>query len=335
MSSHEQAAGNGSLVESTGKKSRKEAKSTTNGAHKRKRDGEEGQRIKAKKQKSDKRRKDEVEETVKSNGAVERAPTVQHETTMSQQDQTTDSRLPPSSDSPFHIQTSSLFLPLAPISQQYPLEGICAEHISPLILTYYPPFDGVVLAYNNARLSDQPFGDDGAAVALHSIDEYAVSWTWLTAEFLLFRPQKGQWLEGQVNLQNEGHVGLICWNLFNASIERQRLPADWEWWEGDELAEAEDEQTGYYVDADGAKISGSIRFRVKDMESSHDKGGGFLHIEGTMLDDDGEAKLYQDAKSRGMLGRRSNVVRDFGSTSLGAPRDIELGEGFSKAHGKT
>jgi hypothetical protein len=45
---------------------------------------------------------------------------------------------------------------LAPISQLHSLAGICAEHLSPLILTYYPPFKGVVLSYSNAQLSKHP-----------------------------------------------------------------------------------------------------------------------------------------------------------------------------------
>ncbi|TVY54832.1 DNA-directed RNA polymerase I subunit rpa43, partial [Lachnellula suecica] len=128
----------------------------------------------------------------------------------------------PDNISPFHLQTSSLFLPLAPVSQKKPLEGLCAEHLSPLILTYYPPLAGVLLSYHNPRLSEKPFGNDGTEeVLLQNIDEYAVSWAWVTAEFLLFKPEKGAWLEGYVNLANEGHVGIVCWNLFNASIERK------------------------------------------------------------------------------------------------------------------
>ncbi|PBP25479.1 RNA polymerase Rpb7-like domain-containing protein [Diplocarpon rosae] len=113
----------------------------------------------------------------------------------------------PSTVSPFHLQTSSLYLPLAPVSQKFPLEGICAEHLSPLLLTYYPPFKG-----------------------------------------------------------NEGHLGLVCWNLFNASIERKRLPSNWEWrdvadaregHEGDGETYAE-EGAGYYVDGEATSLGVAI-----------------------------------------------------------------------------
>jgi len=244
-----------------------------------------------------------------------------------------------SDDSPFHTQTSSLFLPLAPVSQKYPLEGLCAEHISPLILTYYPPLSGVVLAYSNPRLSEVPFGNDGEETLMQNIDEYAVSWTWVTCDFLLFKPGRGTYLEGYINLQNEGHLGVVCWNLFNASIQRKCLPADWRWVsaedqdagdvEGMNETYAED-GVGYWVDADGEKIEGTMRFRVREIETSHDKERGFLSIEGTMLSDEAENILLQEeaeqAPSRDSAGRRLGGMRSKGATSLGIPVEPDLME---------
>jgi DNA-directed RNA polymerase I subunit RPA43 len=248
--------------------------------------------------------------------------------------------------SPFHIQTCSLYLPLAPVSQKYPVEGICAEHLSPLILTYYPPFNGVVLSYSNPRLSEKPYGNDGVDVVLNNIDEYAVSWAWTTAEFLLFKPEKGAWLEGYINLQNEGHLGLVCWNLFNASIERKRLPPDWEWKDVSQMENPEDvgagetyaqDGVGYYVDGAGNKIEGTIRFRVKEIESSHDRERGFLSIEGTMLSMDDEDRLAQDEKNgteptRESAGRRLGGARALGATSLGVPVENEDADTNVKRH---
>ncbi|KAL3422588.1 DNA-dependent RNA polymerase i subunit a43 [Phlyctema vagabunda] len=239
----------------------------------------------------------------------------------------------PPNESPFHLQTCSLYLPLAPVSQRFPLEGLCAEHISPLILTYYPPFSGVVLSYSNPRISEVPYGDDGDSTLLKSIDEYAVSWAWLTADFLLFKPEKGAKLEGYVNLQNEGHLGIVCWNLFNASIERRRLPADWKWVGVDEEATAEgaevgenyaEDGIGYYVDGEGKRIEGSVKFRVRDIESSHDRERGFLSIEGTMLSEEAENELIEqsnETQNRGNAGRRLGGSRALGATSLGVPME--------------
>jgi DNA-directed RNA polymerase I subunit RPA43 len=295
---------------------------SSHGEKKRKRDhGEERHKSKSKKHKSDK---------------------------ASGQSSTLDT---PPTASPFHMQTSSLYLPLAPVSQKYPLEGMCAEHISPLILTYYPPFNGVVLSYSNPRLSEKPFGNDGEEVLLKNIDEYAVSWSWVTAEFLLFKPEKGAWLEGYINLQNEGHLGLVCWNLFNASIERKRLPPDWKWVDVSEMENEEadqeeggktyaDDGIGYYVDGEGKKIEGMVKFRVKEIESSHDRERGFLSIEGTMLSEEAEEELLESERdgmnnSKDSAGRRLGGSKALGATSLGVtvePDMMDMDAGSKKKH---
>ncbi|MCJ1362364.1 hypothetical protein MMC16_001467 [Acarospora aff. strigata] len=241
----------------------------------------------------------------------------------------------PVASSPFHVQTSSLYLPLSPITQLYPLKGLCAEHLSPLILTYYALFHGVVLSYCNARLSEQPATSDSTAgiTLARSVNEYAVSFIWVTADFLVFRPKQGGWIEGWVNLQNEGHLGLVCWNLFNVSIERKRLPKAWTWvTAGMEPARHEKkrrrkeaveepqskeisvngvtEGQGYFKDAEGNKIEGRVWFRVRDLESSlsSDKEKGFLSIEGSMLGDEEETEVLAQETAR-VRGRDNNKAR--------------------------
>ncbi|KAG9233225.1 hypothetical protein BJ875DRAFT_52985 [Amylocarpus encephaloides] len=237
---------------------------------------------------------------------------------------------PPPEQLPFHLQTSSLYLPLAPISQRHPLEGLCAEHLSPLILQYYPPFSGVIISYSHPRLAPKPFEDDGSAGTLmQNIDEFAVSWTWVTAEFLLFKMEKGTELEAYVNLQNEGHLGVVCWNLFNASIERKRLPSDWKWIEEDEVEVAEGEEEvyaeqGHFVNGQGEKIEGQVKFRIKDVEVSADKERGFVSIEGTMLSEEEEIELAESERNTGRVTPDPNARKVWpnkimSATSLGIP----------------
>lgn len=233
--------------------------------------------------------------------------------------------------SPFHIQTSSLYLPLSAVSQKYPIEGICAEYLSPLILTYYPPFNGLILSYSDPIISESPFQNDGDTVLMKNIDEYAVSWAWLTAEFLLLKPEKGTLLEGMITLQNEGLLAVVCWNLFNASIERGRLPNDWEWRETcgtvnygiDSQNQTNDEVTGFYVDRKGQRVEGLVKFRVADIESSQDKERGFLTIVGTMLSDEDEMAYVKSLRveektCRASAGRRLGGPKALGATNLGS-----------------
>lgn len=291
--------------------------------------------------KSEKKRKREIQED------TEPSPSKRHHPEHNSRSSAAHNDLAEASgsleDSHFYIQTSSLYLPLSPIAQLHPLQGLCAEHLSPLILTYYPSFHGVILSYSNVRLSEHlrrpGASGPGEMVLAKSIDEYAVSFVWVTADFVIFKPQRGGWIEGWINLQNEGHLGLVCWNLFNASIDRSRLPKEWKWVAGgtgalgksslkkrrksSEIGDLErqddsnnvEEVEGYFEDSKGQKIEGKIRFRVKDVvpSSTSEPEKGFLSIEGTVLEEDEEEEeddlVKQDKsnlrrKGRVPLGRR-------------------------------
>ena len=281
-------------------------------------------------EKSKKKRKRGAADEVQSRLA---SPTKKHRTNQQTKTYTAHSKSVVPSQiepvSPFYKQTSSLYLPLPPISQKHALQGICAEHVSPLILTYYPPFHGVIISYLNARLSTDPQTEASNPAYARAIDEYASSFIWLTADFLIFRPQKHSVIEGFVNLQSESTIGLLCLNFFNASIERKRLPKEWRWNPGgtrgvrkrtlrkagnDTMSDSDgmelhnhdvDEQTledaeGYFQDHAGKKIEGLLRFRVKDVDTSKsmDRETGFISIEGTMLSEGEEKQMQQQERMR-------------------------------------
>ena len=248
--------------------------------------------------------------------------------------------VPPPEDlfSPFYQQTSSFYLPLPPISQKHALQGICAEHISPLILTYYQPFHGVVISYSNARLSTNPQTDDSTPTFARAIDEYASSFIWLTADFVIFKPRRGSMIEGYVNLQSESTIGLLCLNFFNASVHRRRIPEEWKWipggtkvpWrrklkesergtmldsdgaekgEDDAAGQTLEDAEGYFQDQAGRKIEGLLRFRVVNVDTSKsmDRETGFVSIEGTMLSEDEEKRLQEQEKIRIPYTRRKQM----------------------------
>ena len=308
--------------------------------------------VKTKHKKKQREEREESEQVIKrkhrvltSSQAVEDSPQQKHQSSKSRS-RVADLEgieLGYSEDSPFHLQTFSLYLPLSPICQLYPLQGLCAEHLSPLILTYYPPFKGVILSYSNPRLSEEPSKHGGAedqgTVLAISVAEFAVSFVWLTVDFLVFKPQRGGWLEGWINLQSEGHLGVVCWNLFNASIERKRLPKEWRWVGGDtgrkskaklkksqEDPQSEDdkdalkdiqgaddarEDEGHFVDGQGNKVEGSIRFRVRDLDASMstDREKGFLSIEGTLMNMEEEERLTEQEQLAAQGGVRGSLSR--------------------------
>ncbi|PGG98484.1 hypothetical protein AJ79_08856 [Helicocarpus griseus UAMH5409] len=144
-------------------------------------------------------------------------------------------------NSPFHLITASLYVPLSPISisPTHALSSLEAEHLSPLLLTYYPPLRGLVLAYSDTSMSSTPppsapastsSKDDSQLPTLAvSAGEYGVLYVYLAATFLIFRPERGQELEACINVQSDGFLGAVVYNLFSVGIERRRLPQDWEW----------------------------------------------------------------------------------------------------------
>ena len=238
---------------------------------------------------------------------------------------------------PFYTQTVSQYLPLHPLGIHEPVQGYMNQHLEPLLNHYVPSFGGVLLSYRNPRIGSAPgeisltleSGMEDVAI-LESINEHAVSFGWLTVEIDIFRPSRGAWLEGLVNIQSGGHIGVVCWGKFNASIEAERLPRDWRWIDQHVRKEKDDAEpeaqeddatgahgevhaTGYWVDRDGAPIAADtpIRFRIKNYEVGSSGDYGYLSIEGTMLSEEDEVKkslrereIQKRKLSRGVAPRR-------------------------------
>ena len=166
-------------------------------------------------------------------------------------------------------------------------------------------------------------------------------------------------MEGSVNMQTEGHIGVVCFGKFNASIEARRLPSSWSWVSVDEfeddtagvLDEASslvtaDEQhgvirqfhsTGHWTDEQGQKVSGRLRFRIRNFDVGLSGDTSFLSLEGTMLSRDGERKLVaeearqvqlrRDKKSGGggggkRTGKEKRRVPDFAKTMFHIDEEV-------------
>ncbi|EGS19709.1 DNA-dependent RNA polymerase I subunit a43-like protein [Thermochaetoides thermophila DSM 1495] len=286
--------------------------------------------------------------------------------------------IPSDSDFPFYTQTISLYVPFFPAGFDKPLTNIAAQHLDPLLNHYSPILRGVLLSYSNLNLSDRPVRastihppTDQTPALLHSINEYAVGFGWLTFDAHLFVPARGKWMEGVVQLQNEGHIGVVCWNKFNASIEAKRLPKGWRWvdlakgnanpkpeppaeeqpqdssksdssdaLDGEELQVIEQmHTTGYWVTAQGKRVSGKLRFRIKNFDVGLAGDYGYLSIEGTCLDDAEEQALaaqeremerQRRAKQQargGLLRPMSRRVPEFSMTRFGREEQEEDGQG--------
>ncbi|EFY91160.1 DNA-dependent RNA polymerase I subunit A43 [Metarhizium acridum CQMa 102] len=227
---------------------------------------------------------------------------------------------------PFFKQTVSLYEPLYPNGWAQPITSCQYQHLQHLQNKYVPSLRGVLLNYQNVALGPRP-GRDGAATddetptTVVSQNEYAVGFGWITADVELFVPSRGAWMEGSVNLQTEGHIGVVCYGKFNASVEARRLPPAWKWVSNESpeahgfeetasVITADDHgvvrqihSTGFWVDGNGDRVKGKVRFRIRNFDAGTSGETSYLSLEGTMLDKDSEKKLVKEEARTAQMRR--------------------------------
>ncbi|KND87635.1 DNA-directed RNA polymerase I subunit RPA43 [Tolypocladium ophioglossoides CBS 100239] len=234
--------------------------------------------------------------------------------------------MPANPQFPFFSQTVSLYEPLYPTGWAQPVTSAQYQHLQHLQNKYVPSLRGVLLDYKNVAIGPNP-GRDGAATdddtptTVISQNEFAVGFGWITADVELFVPSRGAWMEGSVNLQTEGHIGVVCFGKFNASIEARRLPPAWKWVSNESpdaqgfeetasVITADDHgvvrqihSTGFWVDGSGARVKGKIRFQIRNFDAGTSGETSYLSLEGTMLDKGSEKKLVKEEARTAQMRR--------------------------------
>lgn len=229
---------------------------------------------------------------------------------------------------PFFSQTVSLYEPIYPVGWAQPVTSSEYQYLRHLLNRYVPALRGVLMNYSHVTLGPNPnrkgaAQDDESPTTIYSRGEYAVGYGWITADVELFVPSRGAWMEGSVNLQTEGHIGVVCFGKFNASIEARRLPKGWKWISNDDPeAEGMEEtgsvvapdehgvvrqvnSTGFWVDDNGDKVKGKIRFRIRNFDVGVSGETTYLSLEGTMLDKKAERVLVKE-EAEAAKARKSN-----------------------------
>jgi DNA-directed RNA polymerase I subunit RPA43 len=196
-----------------------------------------------------------------------------------------------------HIERISQYVSLSPASLNSPLPALCASIFSPLLLSYFPPAKGIVLAYEDVQLSSTPPGSKTNSSApepllLRHVDEYTSPFLWATASLLVLRPEANKYLTGRITHQSKTHITCSHLNTFPVSVTKDHLPDTWTWqqaqsgkvskgWDG-----RLNDEGGCWVDANGEKIEGELKIRIRDFDGRMDgrgKGKGFLKVEGSLL----------------------------------------------------
>jgi DNA-directed RNA polymerase I subunit RPA43 len=254
----------------------------------------------------------------------------------------------PESDPLFHLEKISQYVSLPPASLSSPLPAICANIFSPLLLSYYPPAKGIVLAYQNVRLSDSPPAsasqplsseerghkrrrsveqdntnredqEEGQQLLLQCVDEYSAPFLWATAEFLVWRPRRGAWISARITHQSSTHITLLYLNSFSISILRQHLPHNWKW----EITSSQQHSgaygfhettEGYWLDGDGMPIEDTQNVRIRDWEARSGKGEGrggvtVVKIEGSLVTEEEEKQAAKVQKEGGKVKRKKSALK--------------------------
>ncbi|KAI5785952.1 hypothetical protein EDC01DRAFT_198169 [Geopyxis carbonaria] len=210
-------------------------------------------------------------------------------------------------NSPYYFKTASLYLALPPKYSFYPektfkhllqsssglsseqaahlrslspIYGVEKHHLEPLLMRFFEPVDGVVIAYDNIRFETH-------TAKIISESPYAHVWT--TVDMLVWRPRKGMVLQGWVNLQSASHIGLLVENMWNVSIPVAEIPNDWQYNGGvssesllqpDEMELQGNSAHGCWVTSNGDRVGGQLRFQVKSVEAD----GNIFLVNGSLQD---------------------------------------------------
>ncbi|PVV04985.1 hypothetical protein BB560_000494 [Smittium megazygosporum] len=122
--------------------------------------------------------------------------------------------------SDFFMTKSEIIITLAPSLLLKPEDGIY-ETLNGMLLKFVPQLHGVVLTYSNVEFVSQ-YG--------RILYDYPQVQFKTSAEFLIWRPKRGLTLEGMINIQSPGHIGILLYDTFNVTIPKANIPSGlYEW----------------------------------------------------------------------------------------------------------
>lgn len=213
----------------------------------------------------------------------------------------------------FQKFSTSLYLSLAPCHISNPINGIKSQHLDSMIMTYFPKAKGVCLAYSNIKISEDNVSkdtDDNTITVAKITDSSPFTFLWVSVDFLIWRPQVGDVLEGYIYMQTASHIGLLVHDTFNASIKKFNIPVDWSFIpsQEDEYSEESNDSNkfksfGYWVDENNVKIEGKLKFTIKSIHTT----GKVVSLDGTLIKPGSERDAQPIFRERRSSSSSANV----------------------------
>jgi hypothetical protein len=217
----------------------------------------------------------------------------------------------------FYSTRISLHLSIPAISLSTGLNSIMAFHLGPLLLTYFPPVNGIVIGYSDPVLSstkpskisnprsapstssqnEQPHKSH--KILAKAADDFGVAWVWLTVTFLVFSPRKGDDLRVWSNVASAGYVGCLSYNVFQVNLGKDRIPEGWSW-QGPTREPQKRRKKGRLRDedtnGDGGEVVTTDNETRRETERADfafiaDGAGNFVNAEGEKMPDTFDVKV--------------------------------------------
>lgn len=159
-----------------------------------------------------------------------------------------------------------LELYMAPVDAAEPLSGV-ERQLDDVLLTYVKEAEGILMGWTNARFMGR---------SARVLDESPFSLARVAVDTMIWRPRRGEELEGAIKLMGPSHIGILILGTFNASIPLTLIPQDWTF---EENFEGDD---GFWKDSAGTPlaIDQTLRFKTVGIK----KGANILSVEGSLLE---------------------------------------------------
>lgn len=198
----------------------------------------------------------------------------------------------------FFESTAKLYVHLHPSCLEDPTAAL-EQELNSKLLQYDEKLQGVVLSYDQIKVEDEQ-----ARVRIFADSHYIN--VHISTRLLLFRPQAGCKLVGEVNYTNSSAVGLLVHGIFNASISDEHIPDEWEFYED------QDADTSYWAAGETRMEIGSlVEFEVVDFRTQDD----ILSIQACILD---SAKYGVVGKAAVPLAERHRLDASLKADASGA-----------------
>jgi DNA-directed RNA polymerase I subunit RPA43 len=154
-------------------------------------------------------------------------------------------------------------------------------------MKHFSEANGVVIGYDNVTLSPEHLTDEGTVIA--KINPHSpFAFLWISVDFLVWKPQVGDVLEGSIYMQSPSHIGLLINDTFNGSIKKNNIPESWQFvpnqadefnQESEEDTEIKSQSLGQWIDENELPVDGKLKFTVKAIHNS----GRVVSVEGSLI----------------------------------------------------